>query len=680
MLRAERAGVLRRILSLIRPHRRTFVAVVLISLTSTGLTLLEPLIYREAINDVAGLFVQKAKDDTRRQLGVPDVIGDPVAAILENGLADRESVPAPDILDHHRPHRQREAHGKGHVAGRTPQEAVYTLIVAVSLLLLINIAYYLVWWWGDNMNVRLACRIERRFISSTFSHVLKLPLGFFARRSSAAIVKQIDQSEAVTGIVNGFSQTILPEAISLTGALIIMFSQNVALSLLAIAIIPLYVWVAVRSVKGVDAGLARYYERWEEVSARMQDAIHGIKTVKLSGAEAREVRDFTQVADEAYAEYIARNQRANRFAVIEGVLTHGAKTLVLGYGGYLTLHHKLTPGDVVMFMAYLDMLYDPVDNLSQLWKDLQNNASSLGRAFRLLGNEPEERSGEPLVVSQGRVEFREVSFAYGAQRTVLNGLSFIANPGQITAIVGTSGAGKTTTVDLLMKLYEPSHGEILIDGTSISAASPASVRAQIGMVAADGALFRGTLANNIRYKRPSATDEDVRRAAEAAGMHAMLERLPEELNTLVGESGIGLSVGERQRVQIARMLVANTRILILDEATANLDHATEMEIKRAIDAVRAQTTIIVIAHRYSMVRDADHVIVLDAGNIVEQGTPEALIAQGKWFAAFANAALDLSTPESDEDTPDAIEDEAEADEDSEEVDDEEDAAETNSRP
>jgi ABC-type multidrug transport system fused ATPase/permease subunit len=210
-------------------------------------------------------------------------------------------------------------------------------------------------------------------------------------------------------------------------------------------------------------------------------------------------------------------------------------------------------------------------------------------------------------------------------------------PGKVTALVGPSGAGKTTAVDLLVKLYEPKSGEILIDGQNINQLDPDSVRKQIGVVATDGVVFRGTLADNIRYKRPSATDKEVKKAALAAGLESALNRLTDGLQATVGESGIGLSVGERQRLQIARVLVAQPRILVLDEATANLDYATELEIKKTVDEIRKENTVIVIAHRYSMVKDADHVIVLEDGEISEQGTPDDLIEKGGWFADFSKA-------------------------------------------
>jgi ATP-binding cassette, subfamily B, bacterial len=607
---------------LIVPHKKRFIFVVIIGLLGTGANMVEPLIYREAINDVAGLFVQQAKNETREEISNQDDFPDPDT---------RQEISSPKKV-------KKEPHKKNHVAERSPRQALHTLLWAVALIFLINLGSYILTLIGENMNVRLSCLIEQRFIQSTFNHVLKLPLSFFGKRSSAAISKQINQSDEVSGMVNGFSQQILPELISLTGILIIMFLQNVTLTLMAIAIIPFYLWIAWISANKLEASLSSYYDRWENVFSRMQDAVSGIKTVKLSGAENRESGNLEKLAGAAYEDYIDRTKLGNKFVFFQNTLTQISSALVLGYGGYLTLEHKLTPGDVVMFVAYLDRLYSPIDSLATLWVNLQQNAASVSRAFKLLDDGTEEQAGVELEIKKGHVEFKNVHFGYTKDREVLKGISFVVESEKVTAIIGTSGAGKTTIVDLLLKLYEPGNGEILIDGQSLSNQDPSSVRRQIGMVAADGAVFRGTLADNIRYKRPSATDQEVLKAAIAAGMRTTLQRLPEGLQTAVGESGMGLSVGERQRVQIARILVSKPRILILDEATANLDYATEAEIKRTVDEIRKEHTVIVIAHRYSMVQDADHVIVLSAGDVLEQGSPEELISRGGWFASFAKSS------------------------------------------
>jgi ABC-type multidrug transport system fused ATPase/permease subunit len=686
MKKTMKKTVWENIFRLIVPYRKKFLWVVTLGLLSTGASLVEPLIYRVAINDVAGLFVRQARLNAQKDLGLDPGEVDSVQSLIRSEVPDSiivradSSARAKKADSSHRAANAivtvPEPHTQGHVAARSPRQALDTLLWAVIWLFVINLVATLLWRLGENTNTRLSCMIEQRFIQGTFAHVLRLPLSFFSRKPSAAIAKQIDQSEEVTGIVNGFSQQILPELISLMGILAIMFWQNVALTAVALVTIPVYVLIAWRSAKKLESGLSDYYSRWEEVSSRIQDGLTGIKTVKLSGSEDREVNELKSVAGDAYKDYIKRAQLSNKYVFWETMLSHLSTALVFGYGGYLTLENRLTPGDVVMFVAYLDRLYGPIDALASLWVELQQNVASIARAFRLLDSGAEERKGHGLRITEGKVEFEDVRFSYTDEREVLKGVSFTLAPGCATALIGSSGAGKTTAVDLLMKLYEPTGGRIMIDGQDLHELDASSVRSQIGVVATDGALFRGTLADNIRYKYPSATDEEVWQAAMAAGMHSTLQRLPQGLETPVGESGMGLSVGERQRVQIARMLVAHTRIMVLDEATANLDYATEEEVRKTIEGIRRSSTIIIIAHRYSMVRDADHVIVLSEGSILEQGSPAALLEKNGWFTRFARAAeqgAGQARPDADPgpDEEEDVEEEEEGDEDATEQEEEE---------
>jgi len=651
----SRGQVWLNIYRLVRPYRRKLILIFAVSLLATGVTLVEPLIYREAVNDISGLFVQQERNDATDAFTTPkDTVTytyDTIHYLKDTIILKTEKLP------HGKHHRARsvilkqkkeidearvvkQPHTHTYVAPRTPNQVFNTLVWSVIALFLINVAGLFLWRIGENMNVRLSSTIERKFIQRTFGHVLQLPLSFFTRRSSAALHKQIDQSEEISGTVTHITKDIFPEIISLIGILAVMFWQNYILALLAISIIPFYLWLAIQSTRRLETSLSSYYDKWEEVSARMQDALAGIKTVKLSGSEQREAGRLDTQATAAYQDYMQRSFLSNKYVFWQLLLTHLATALVLSYGGYLALQHKLTPGDVVMYVTYLAMLYDPIDNLAGIWAEIQQNVSSVARAFKLLDTKITAVKGAQLQLGRGKIEFRHVRFGYSPERKVLHDLSFTAEPGKVTALVGSSGAGKTTTVDLLLKLFEPESGQIIIDGQDLSTLDESSVRKNIGMVTADGAIFRGTLADNIRYKRPDATDYEVEQAAIAAGMQATLQRLPQRLQTPVGESGFGLSVGERQRVQLARVIVDKPHILILDEATANLDYATEAEVKRTIDEIRKTNTVIIIAHRFSMVKDADHVIVLDAGRVIEEGTPGELIEKGGWFAGFASAGDD----------------------------------------
>jgi ABC-type multidrug transport system fused ATPase/permease subunit len=657
----------RTLLKQARPFRGRILVIILLAALSTAAALVEPLIYRVAVNDVAGLFVDKAQKETEQQdtdIGKSQETSSRDANFQQTVYQEPEPTPRKTETRKQKPHhlRYEDPHVRGQVAPRTPQQTFNTFIWAVALMFGLSIFSYLIWLIADNMSAKVASRIETSFIQSVFGHVLRLPLAFFGKRASGALAKQVDQADQVSPIINAFAQTIVPQTMTIVGAFVIMLTQNWEMTLIALATLPPYFFIAWRSARRLEKGLEDYYAQWEDVSGRIQDSLSAIKTVKLSGAEARETGKFKETSVAAYQAYIQRTKLGNKFEFWEHSITRLGHALVLGIGGYFALRHELTPGDVVMFVAYVGMLYDPIDELTSLAIEAQQRGIALRRALRLTETEMEPQTGEQVESGQGAIEFKDIHFSYVPGREVLCGLTLTIKAGQVVGLVGPSGAGKTTTTDLLMRLYEPNSGEILIDGQKLSELEAGSVRREIGVVAADGAVFRGTLADNIRYKRPEATGEEVHAAALAAGLGNALERLPEGLQTKVGEGGMGLSVGERQRLQLARVLAANPRIMVLDEATANLDYATELEVKAALANLRKGRTTIVIAHRFSMVKDVDYVYVLDAGQVMEEGTPEQLIAARGWFARFAVSG---SADENEAEDAD-IEEEGDDDEDAEE--------------
>lgn len=579
--------VLRVLFDLARPHRRQFAAIVFFSFLATAADLAQPLIYRDAINDVTGLLT---------------------------------------------------------AGGHSAPDALRSLLIVVTLLFLTGAFGYFCSQRSDYLSSVAASRIESTLIVDTFGHVLRLPLSFFARRPGAALAKRIDQSDEVSPVIHAFSQQIAPEVIRLVGICVIMFTQNAEMAVVALGLLPPYLWISRRAALRLRTGLEPYHEMWENISARIVSAVGAVKTVKLSGAEGREQAQLRLESAAAYDIYLGRIRTSQHYYFAQAVLSHLSKSLLLGYGGWLVLQKRLTPGAVIMFAAYLDRLYSPIDSLNAMAVNLQQNIAALARAIALLDEGPVERKGAPVPPGTGRVEFRDVRFSYRPGTEVLRGLTFTVEPGTITAIAGPSGAGKTTTADLLLKLFPPDSGEIFLDGMPLSGASPAAVRSAIGVVAVDGAVFRGTIAANIRYKNPEASDEDVRGAAIAAGLGPVIDALPGGLDTELGDGGTGLSMGERQRLQIARMLAARPRLLVLDEATANLDFQTENEVRRALEQISPRPAMLVIAHRYAMIRTADRVIVLKSGEILEQGTPRELIARGGWFASLAEAGATEPAP------------------------------------
>jgi ABC-type multidrug transport system fused ATPase/permease subunit len=579
----------RALFELAKQYKRQFIVVSLFSFLYTGLDLLQPLIYRQAINAVAGLFVSEDTDAAR--------------------LAK--------------------------LAAQTPEQALRTLLTSVVLLFVIAVTSYYFYQRANYYGAQVASYMESKLIVGTFGHVLRLPLKFFNHQASAGLARRIDQCDQVAPVVHAVSQQIAPEAVRLVAICAIMLTQNWEMSLVAVCLLPPYIWLARRAALRLRANLDPYYQQWEDISAQIADAIGAVKTVKLSGAEAREERTLRGKSLAAYDVYLDRVKMSQRYYLSQIALSNLSKSLVLGYGGWLVLRHSLTPGDVVMFAAYLDRLYSPIDSLNALAVSLQEHLTSLRRAIKLRDSGSPEPAGVPIPAGQGRVEFRDVHFGYTPEREVLHGINMVLEPGKITVLAGPSGAGKTTTADLLLKLFEPWSGEILLDGQPLSEAGASAVRAVVGVVASDGAVFRGTLAENIRYKRPEATMQEVHEAALAAGLGRALERLPQGLNTEVGEDGVGLSVGERQRLQIARILVDKPRLLVLDEATANLDYSTEIDIRSALEKLSPQPTMLVIAHRYTMMKNADYVYVLRDGEVAEKGRPSDLIKAGGWFAELA---------------------------------------------
>ncbi|HXA50656.1 MAG TPA: ABC transporter ATP-binding protein, partial [Candidatus Acidoferrum sp.] len=581
---------IRALFDLAKQYKRLFIVVSLFSFLYTGLDLLQPLVYRSAINAVAGLFVSQSTGPTQ--------------ALVK-------------------------------LAAQTPEQALRTLLISVVLLFVISVTSYYFYQRASYYGAQVASYMESKLIVGTFGHVLRLPLQFFNHQASAGLARRIDQCDQVAPVVHAVSQQIAPEAVRLVAICIIMLTQNWEMSLVCISLLPPYIWLARRAALKLRANLDPYYQQWEDISAQIADAIGAVKTVKLSGAEAREEEKLRRKSIAAYDVYLRRVQVSQRYYISQVALSNLSKSLVLGYGGWLVLRHNLTPGDVVMFAAYLDRLYSPIDSLNGLAVSLQEHLTSLKRAVKLRDSGPIEPAGTELAEGKGRVEFRDVHFGYTPEREVLHGINLTLQPGKTTVLAGPSGAGKTTTADLLLKLFEPSSGEILVDGQPLSQAGSSAVRAAIGVVASDGAVFRGTLAENIRYKRPNATLDEVREAALAAGLGRALARLPQGLDTEVGEDGVGLSMGERQRLQIARILVDRPRLLVLDEATANLDYSTELDIRSALEKLSPQPTMLVIAHRYTMMKNADYVYVLRDGEVAEEGKPSELLKGGGWFAELA---------------------------------------------
>jgi ABC-type multidrug transport system fused ATPase/permease subunit len=647
-----------RLFSIARPYAgRLLLVALLTSLGALG-ELVEPWVYRAIINDIAGVFVsretglwpqilEELRGGAEPEASEPSPVSpapstEPATVPSGPQVSTLRPAPAQKAAPHRR-HRRRihvpPVPKSLPLPPRTVSHAIRTLWLGVLLLLVAAALAKFFTAWADLLAARTTNQIEQGFILKTFRHVLRLPFSYFTQRPSGAIARQIDQSDQIAPLYSAVAQEVWSELFTAVAILGVMFSVNAQLSLIVFVALLVYGLVTMRMTRHLEAHLEEYYGLWDEVSGRIQEAVSSIKTVRAcANNEDYEVQRTTATVDHAFQTYLRRKQVETRFTFLQNTLIYVSKGLVLGLGGMKALEHQLTPGDVVMFVVYLDRIYFPVHNLTSLYSLMQRYVVSLHRAFRLLDVEEEPRGPSQAVeLRETRVEFREVEFAYRHDRPVLRGLSFTLPPGQVTALIGASGAGKTTAADLLLRLYQPQRGAIYVDGKDLRSLEPNTLRKQVASVSADGAIFRDTLAQNIRYGRREATDEEVRQAALQAGLGPALERLPEGFETLLGERGYELSLGERQRVLLARAFVAKPRILILDEATANLDFATEAAVKKTLRELTQGRTTLIIAHRQSMLTEVDQVVAIRDGRVIEEGPPQALFDQQGYFFQMMTA-------------------------------------------
>ncbi|MDU5027849.1 MAG: lipid A export permease/ATP-binding protein MsbA [Negativicoccus succinicivorans] len=476
----------------------------------------------------------------------------------------------------------------------------------------------------------IANRVIIDIRNEVYARVQRLSLRFFDTRKTGSLMSRLtnDIGALQTAIVDNFVN-IVKESVILIGSLVGMVILHWRLTLLCIIIVPLVSITIKYFGRKLKKSGHMMQERIADVTSHLQETIGGIRVVKSFFREDYEIARFRQINQASFGAAMKAARQSSQLSPIVEFIAAIAVTAIIWYGGWSVIDGELTAGELIAFLIYAINLANPVRRLSALYGDIQRSMAAGERVFALLDETPdirEKADAIALPVLRGDVVFDAVHFQYEPSKEVLSGISFHAEPGQKIALVGPSGSGKSTIANLIPRFYDVTAGAIKIDGHDIRDVTLASLREQIGIVPQDTALFNTTIEENIRYGRLDATAEEVEAAVRAANAEEFVRQLPQGLQTPIGDRGLVLSGGQRQRIAIARALLKDPRILILDEATSALDTESEQLVQAALERLMIGRTAFIIAHRLTTIQDADHILVIDRGRIVESGTHQSLLA------------------------------------------------------
>jgi ATP-binding cassette subfamily B protein len=509
---------------------------------------------------------------------------------------------------------------------------VIVAFIAVSLVNL-GASYlqtYVTSWVGEHVIFDLRRQL--------FAHLQKLSLDFFSRQKTGWIVSRLTNDiDALEQLVTDGVTTLVTNSLTFVGAIVFLFILDWRLALATLSVMPFLIAATLRFRSRSARAYAEVRNKIGDVSAHLQESLSGVRVLQAFRREESD-KERLRAANARYREVNYRTvvQSGLYFPFVEFV-SATAVVIVLWYGGTLVDDRTLEVGVLVAFIAYLNSFFDPLQQLSQLYNTFQASMAAVQKVYKVLDTDPDMLDAPDAVDLpdvRGGVEVRAVTFGYDPDKPVLHDVDLTIPAGKTVALVGATGAGKSTVIKLLARFYDPQAGEILIDGHDLRKITQRSLREQLAVVPQEAFLFSGSVLDNIRFARPSASDDEVKRVARIVGVHDFVESLPEGYDTEVQEGGSGLSTGQRQLISFARALLADPRILILDEATSSVDSESERRIERAMEVLFSGRTSIIVAHRLSTVRYADDILVVDGGRIAERGTHGELVAAGGLYAGL----------------------------------------------
>jgi len=507
-------------------------------------------------------------------------------------------------------------------------------------------------WWVCNLfrqwySARAVGDVVLNVREDAFNAVMERDMSFFDEFSSGKIVSRVTSDTDSFATVVTLTLNLLSQLLLFVILAVILFFINYQLALLALIIVPLIIGVALLFRRIARISTQRSQRSVARVNANVQEIISGITIAKNFRQEQNMYDEFKQVNEQSYQVNLRSGYLYNGIFPVLFMIANLGLTIVVYFGGLRVLNRSISAGDWYLFLQSISLLWFPLTSIASFWSQFQLGLAASERIFALLDAEPRihQNANQPVPRLRGQIEFKKLFFSYDDRQNVLIDFNLTIQAGETIAIVGHTGAGKSSLAKLVARFYEFQGGQLLIDGQDIRSFDLRAYHRQLGIVPQVPFLFSGTVADNIRYARPEASDAEVERVAQQIGGGDWLEALPEGLNTLVGEAGRALSMGQRQLVALARVLLQDPAIIILDEATASVDPLTEAQIQEGLDIVLAGRTAILIAHRLSTIRYADRIIVLEHGRIVEEGDHESLMQRGGHYAELYNTYFRHQSPD-----------------------------------